>query len=294
MLAKALDTLAGRIERAEVLDPVAEKVAGAAQKLLNRRGLTDLLSGTPAGHSLHPLFIALPIGSWTSAGVFDVLGDTSGAQTLTGIGLLTAIPSVVTGASDWCYTDGAERRVGLVHATCNYLAIGAYLGSWLARRSGRRGLGIGLSVIGGGAISAGGWLGGHLSYALGVGVDTTAFQHSEEDWTAVIAADQVFTGEATGADLAGVPVVLTRTPEGDVVVLADRCTHRGGPLHEGEMRHGCLTCPWHDSEFALDGTVVRGPATRPQPAYEVKVIDGQVLARRADDPRSLRTNPVGL
>jgi hypothetical protein len=30
------------------------------------------------------------------------------------------------------------------------------------------------------------------------------------------------------------------------------------------------------------------------PAYEVRVTDGQVYARRADEPRALRTNPVGV
>lgn len=293
-IAKALDQLAGRIERAESLDPIASAVAEAAQKVLNHRLITGLVSGTPAGHSVHPLFVALPIGSWSSAVVFDALGDADGARRLIGIGVLTAIPAAITGASDWSYTDGGERRVGLVHAALNDVAIGAYAASWLARRTGRNGLGIGLSAVGGAALGVAGWLGGHLAYALGVGVDTTAFQHSEPEWTAVAPAEQIFAGEATAADLAGVPVVLSRTPEGDVVVLADRCTHRGGPLHEAEMIGGCFVCPWHGSEFALDGSVVRGPATRPQPAYEVKVVDGQVLARRADEPRSLRTNPMGL
>jgi hypothetical protein len=40
--------------------------------------------------------------------------------------------------------------------------------------------------------------------------------------------------------------------------------------------------------------VVDGPATRPQPAFEVRVTDGKVYARRSGDPRALRTNPVGV
>jgi nitrite reductase/ring-hydroxylating ferredoxin subunit len=88
-------------------------------------------------------------------------------------------------------------------------------------------------------------------------------------------------------------VVLLRSGDG-IVVLADRCTHRGGPLHEGELAEGCVVCPWHGSVFAVDGSVVEGPATRPQPAYEVRVTDGKVYARRSGDPRSLRTNPVGV
>lgn len=294
VIAKVLERVADRIERAEVLDPPADWLAGMASRLLNRRWVTDLVSGTPIGHSVHPLLVTVPIGAWTSALAFDILGDEDAAEKLTGIGLLAALPSAVTGLSDWSYTDGAERRIGLVHAGLNYLAIACYAGSWLARRSGKRGLGIGLSAIGGSALGGSGWLGGHLAYALGVGVDTTAFQHNQEDWTAIGPADAVLTGRPSAGDVGGVPVVLTRDPGGQVVVLADRCTHRGGPLHEGEIKDGCFVCPWHSSEFAFDGSVVRGPATRPQPAYEVQIRDGEIFARRAGDPRGLRSNPVGL
>ena len=55
-----------------------------------------------------------------------------------------------------------------------------------------------------------------------------------------------------------------------------------------------MTCPWHDSEFALsDGAVVSGPASRPQPVAEVRVVDGRVQVRRAGEARTLRTNPTG-
>jgi len=88
-------------------------------------------------------------------------------------------------------------------------------------------------------------------------------------------------------------IVLTRRGDGKIVVLADRCTHRGGPLRQGTLEDGCIVCPWHGSHFALDGSVVAGPATRPAAAYEVMVAESQVMIRRADEPRTLRKNPVG-
>jgi nitrite reductase/ring-hydroxylating ferredoxin subunit/uncharacterized membrane protein len=292
IIARFLDQLVGRVERAEILDPPSEALAAASESALGGRQVTDLLSGTPLGHPLHPLLVAIPLGSWTSALLFDVLGEEEAAQTLTGLGVLAAIPTAAAGLMDWRYTAGGERRVGLAHAGLNTLALVAYAASWWLRRRGHRAAGIGLSGLGGTALTGGGWLGGHLSYALGVGVDTTAFQHSSEEWTAVAAEADVVSGRLLAASADGVPVLVTRAPDGAVVVLADRCTHRGGPLHEGELRAGCIVCPWHGSEFALDGSVVHGPATRPQAAYEVRVVDGQVLVRRADEPRTLRTNPV--
>lgn len=297
LIAEVLEKIVSRIERAEVLDKPSDQIAALSDRLKQLPGyqlVDDVASGTPFGHPIHPLLVTIPIGAWTSAVLFDVVGDQEGARRLTGLGVLAAVPAMATGHSDWTYTDGAERRVGTVHAALNNLAVYAYTGSWLARRRGHHGLGIGLSVLGGLAITGGGWLGGHLAYAMGVGVDTTAFQKSEKEWTRVTAVSEVPAGALSTADLDGVPLVLTRKPDGLIVALADRCTHRGAPLHEGELVDGCIICPWHDSAFALDGAVKRGPANRPQPAYEVEVRGEEVFVRRPDEPRGLRTSPAGV
>ena len=293
-LTRLLDKVVGVIEHAEFLDKVSAPVAAAEKKL----GATlpwwkNLASGTFLGHPLHPLLVTVPIGSWTAAGVFDLLGDRKGAQRLVAMGILGALPTMATGGSDWAYTNGAEQRVGLVHATSNSLTLTAYALSWWERHRGHHGRGIAWSMLGATTMGVGGWLGGHLSYALGVGIDTTAFQHTPDKWTAAAAADEVRVGELTAGDADGLPVVLTRLDGGQVVAMADRCTHRGAPLHDGELVDGCIVCPWHQSEFDLDGAVLRGPATRPQLVFETFERDGQVLVRRSDEERSLRTNPVG-
>jgi nitrite reductase/ring-hydroxylating ferredoxin subunit/uncharacterized membrane protein len=292
---RLLDRVVGAIEHAEVLDPLAAPLAATEQKLGEALPwYRDLVSGTFLGHSVHPLLVTVPIGSWTAAAAFDVVGERDGARRLIGLGLLGALPTMATGGSDWAYTNGAEQRVGLVHATANGLTVGAYALSWWERRRGNHGRGIAWSVVGATTMAVGGWLGGHMSYALGVGVDTTAFQHTEQEWTVAADADEVRVGELTAGDVSGVPLVLTRRADGQVVALADRCTHRGAPLHEGELADGCIVCPWHDSAFDLDGAVVRGPATRPQLAYETQERDGEVLVRGRGEERTLRTNPVGV
>jgi nitrite reductase/ring-hydroxylating ferredoxin subunit/uncharacterized membrane protein len=292
MMNKLFDAATSWLERARLLDGPAEKLSDLVAPVFSNDVVRQLASGTVIGHPLHPLLVTLPIGAWSSALVFDALGDDDAASTLVALGLVTAAPTAFTGLHDWTSTHGAERRIGLLHATFNTIGLSAYAASWLARRSGRRGLGVLLSVVGMSAVGGGGWLGGHLSYAMGVGVDTTAFQHSEEEWTDLGEPSQVLAGKLTAADLDGVPLVLTRWQD-RVVAYADRCTHRGAPLHEGSIADGCVVCPWHGSAFALaDGSVAQGPASRPQASFETRVVDGRLQGRRVD-VRSLRTEPVG-
>ena len=291
---KVLDQITDKIERLKVLDPVADTVAAWVAPLYANRKVVDLASGTPLGHPLHPLLVTVPIGSYSAAFLFDGLKDHDAADTMIGLGVLSSVPTALTGLSDWRDTSGAERRVGLVHALSNTAALGLFTASWVARRTGRRPLGVGLSLAGMSFVSLGGWLGGHLIYALGVGVDTTAFQQGPEEWTYAAPESEIEVGKLTMGAVNGVPLVLTKLTGDQIVAYADRCTHRGGPLHEGVLADGCITCPWHGSAFSVDdGSVVQGPATRPQPAYEVRVHNERVEVRRSDEVRALRTNPVG-
>jgi nitrite reductase/ring-hydroxylating ferredoxin subunit/uncharacterized membrane protein len=284
-----------RLEHARALDGPAGAVVKAINRWLPAGRVKDALSGTDLGHPLHPLLVTVPIGTWVSAGALDVLGGRSArpaATKLVGLGVLAAVPATLTGASDWADTLGGERRVGAVHAVSNYAAIAAYLASWTARRRGRHRVGVGLSAAGAGLLGVSGWLGGHLTYAAGVGVDTTAFSTLPSEWTDA-APESALDGREMVAVLVGTVSVLLVKRAGSVVALNNRCTHRGAPLGDGSLGDGCVECPWHGSRFgAADGRVVRGPATRPQQVYEARVRDGRIEVRQPDEQRTLRTNPV--
>lgn len=285
------------IESQTVLDKPAAVVAGLVAKVAPTGPVKDLLSGTWLGHPIHPLLISVPIGCWTSASMLDLLagkGAAPYAKRLIGAGVLAAVPTALTGASDWVDTLGAERRVGFVHALGNYAAVGLYAMSWNERRKGRRMRGMSLAMLGASLVGATGYLGGHLAYAFGVGVNTTAFESLTMDWTDVAAEADVPADRAVRVEAQGVGVALARTggAGGQVHALAERCTHRGGPLSDSAVENGCLTCPWHGSRFRIaDGSVERGPATIPEPAFEVRVQAGRVEIRRSEQ-HTLRTNPV--
>lgn len=286
-----LDAITDAIERAEWLDAVADRISPLVGRLAPAGPVKDTLSGTWLGHPLHPAAVLLPLSCLTSATLLDQMGvdpDGATARRLIGVGVLLALPAAASGLSDWSDTSEAERRIGVVHAAANAVALGLYGLSWARRRRGRGRL---LALCGAGALALSGSLGGHLAYAQGVGVDTTAFESGPQEWTAVADEADVHDGELTEVTANDMSLLLTRQ-DGRVLALANRCTHRGAPLTDGSIDKGCVVCPWHGSRFDLwTGEVVRGPATRPQPRFETRAVGGNVEVRR-DEVRSLRTNPV--
>ena len=116
--------LGERIESAEAIDQLAEPVHGALGKVLPRGALKDVLHGVWLGHPLHPLLTDLPIGFWTSAFVLDLCGKRMrpAADTLVGLGVLSALPTAASGAADWSELNKPERRAGLVHGLANAAA----------------------------------------------------------------------------------------------------------------------------------------------------------------------------
>ena len=279
----SLSRLVDRLGEESRLDAVAAPVRDRVADLLGSQPLKDVLSGTWLGHPLHPLLTDLPIGFWTSAFTLDLLGGRRSRRAATQLvawGVLTAIPTAASGASDWSDTSGAARRVGLVHAAANTTALVCYGASWVQRVRGRHWKGVALGLAGATAATIGGYLGGHLLQSLGVGIDRTAFRAPPADWTRVASASEIT--DAPLCVLAGdAPVVVFRHA-GAVVALDAHCPHRGAPMAEAGVDGDVLTCPWHGSRFHLpDGVLLQGPAVTALPAYECRVVDGAVEVRSA-------------
>ena len=71
---------------------------------------------------------------------------------------------------------------------------------------------------------------------------------------------------------------------GEIHAIAHACSHMGAPLSEGKLEGDVVQCPWHGSRFSItDGVVVGGPATFPQPCFDVRVRDGRIEVRSNRD-----------
>ncbi|MCE3556272.1 DUF2231 domain-containing protein [Pseudonocardia sp. RS11V-5] len=158
-------------ESVRVGDDVGAAVQRGLRRVLTGSRLDGALRGSWLGHPVHPLLVTVPIGAWVSAALLDAAGgQEEAARRVVGAGMLSLLPTAVTGLADWSGLDDRRRRVGMLHAAGNVVSA-AFLGaSYVARRQGRHRTGALLSLVGALPLGVAGALGGHLSYAQGAGV----------------------------------------------------------------------------------------------------------------------------
>ena len=273
-------SLVARLEGATVLDPVVRPVRAVVRTLLRPRPVADALHGVQIGHPAHPALAQAALGSFVSAGILDLLpGPRVSSRVLVLAGMGFAAPSIATGYADWAELHEQQQRVGIVHSSTNVVALALYGGSLVTTGVRSRVL----AFAGLGALTVSGFLGGHMSYRQAAGANHTEdVPHLvQPGWQDLCASSDVGAeGVPARRVLPGdVPVLVVRD-QGEIRVLAERCSHLSGPLSRGTISDGCVTCPWHGSVFDLaDGAVVHGPATSPQPAFETRVVAGRLEVR---------------
>jgi len=254
--------------------------------------IKNYLHGTWLGHPLHPVLTDIPIGSWTLVAVLDGIELTgnddykSGADAAVAIGIAGALGSAVTGLTDWTGTTKKRAKVGLLHGILNLTATGLYATSLiLRRRKNSRGAAITFAMIGYGVTTVAAYLGGQLVYSEQTGVDHTATAAEyPEDFIAVLPENELVENKMRCVKAGEIPVLLVRE-NGNIFAIANTCSHLGGPLSEGELMDDCrVKCPWHGSVFSLEnGSVVYGPATEPQPKFDVRVHKGQIEVKISEN-----------
>lgn len=265
------------LEEWSPLEQASEMLSTSIQPILRLSGAAwakDFLHGRWLGHALHPVLVDLPIGFWTSAMLLELFGERRSARVLTAAGSVSALGAAASGLTDWTVTDGRERRLALLHGLINTAALVFQAASVPSRKHYRL-----LSFAGSAIATASAYLGGELVFSRGLMVDHDAWIAGPSNWTPVAQLGEIEDGGMKDVQVEGRTVLLHRSGSA-VHAMEDACTHAGGPLHEGTVEGGVVTCPWHGSRFRLaDGACVRGPATFPQLRLEARIRAGVVEVR---------------
>ncbi|MEZ4733961.1 MAG: Rieske 2Fe-2S domain-containing protein [Caldilineaceae bacterium] len=273
------------------LEEVATNLADAIHQAVleggdGTRQIADLLHGTWLGHPLHPVLTDVVVGAWTIGALFDFIARFNHsrqaetvADALTNVGNYAALPTILSGLMDFSTIPKSAAGMGLTHALVNNIGFALQVASARARQTGDRERAVNLSTVAMVLMTAGAYLGGHLSYAKKVGVKHTDTVNEPQAWTSALEITKLREREPRRIDVAGHPVLLYR--EGNFIqAIGAVCPHAGGPLEQGKFFNGCVQCPWHDSVFALrNGQVVHGPSTYPVPHYATRVRNSMIEVR---------------
>jgi nitrite reductase/ring-hydroxylating ferredoxin subunit len=102
----------------------------------------------------------------------------------------------------------------------------------------------------------------------------------EGDFVKVAETKDVQASQMIAVEVNGEKVCIANV-EGRYYAIGNVCTHMSGPLAEGKLEEHVVQCPWHGSRFDIrTGEVVRPPAIRPEPTYEVKEENNNILIKK--------------
>ncbi|GGM46511.1 membrane protein [Longimycelium tulufanense] len=140
-----------------------------------------------AGHAVHPMLIAFPLGLLVTAVIFDVLFYASARDSFavvaahtTAAGVIGGVVASFFGWVDWYAVPSRTRakRVGLLHGLGNMAVLVLFAISWMLRLDQPTWqppvLAFVLAVVGLVVATIAAWLGGELVERLGMGVDESA------------------------------------------------------------------------------------------------------------------------
>ena len=141
-------------------------------------------------------------------------------------------------------------------------------------------LGTGLSVVFGLHLAAG-WRERKSDLALPAGP-------ADEPWVLACRVDEIPDCRARIVCVSGERVAVFRY-DNKISAVSNVCQHQNGPLGEGRVIDGCITCPWHGFQYDPRTGASPPPFTERVPTFAVRIVAGEVWV----DPRpNLPGKPV--
>ena len=82
--------------------------------------------------------------------------------------------------------------------------------------------------------------------------------------------------------------------DGKVSAVSNVCQHQNGPLGEGKIVDGCITCPWHGYQYLPETGASPPPFVEKVPTFNVQIRNGRVFVHPKPNPAGLRAEPARI
>ena len=74
--------------------------------------------------------------------------------------------------------------------------------------------------------------------------------------------------------------------------ISNVCAHQNGPLGEGKIVFGCVTCPWHGYQYNVEDGRAPAPFTEKISTYKLKLSEGELYLDVHAQPPGTYVEPV--
>ena len=89
------------------------------------------------------------------------------------------------------------------------------------------------------------------------------------------------------------PVAIFRY-NGMLSAVSNLCAHQNGPLGEGKVIDGCITCPWHGFQYRPEDGCAPAPYTEKLATFALRIVDGTIWLDPRPNPPGTRVEPVAV
>jgi len=107
-------------------------------------------------------------------------------------------------------------------------------------------------------------------------IDQAKFHALVDGFVEVCTVDGISEKCATIVSLSGERVAVFRY-DGKISAISNVCQHQNGPLGEGRIIDGCVTCPWHGYQYQPESGAAPQPFKEKIPTFNTKVVGGSVF-----------------
>ena len=122
----------------------------------------------------------------------------------------------------------------------------------------------------------------------------TAPNAPEAPWVIAGPAAAIAEDRAITVRLADAEAVAIFRHDGKLSAVSNLCAHQNGPLGEGKIIDGCITCPWHGFQYRPADGCAPAPFTEKLATFNLRVVDGDIWLDPRPNPPGTRVEPVLL
>jgi nitrite reductase/ring-hydroxylating ferredoxin subunit len=126
-----------------------------------------------------------------------------------------------------------------------------------------------------------------------IAIDKSSHPSKDIDWQYVCEVEDII-DDRSKIFVIGNERVAVFKYEGKLSAVHNICKHQGGPLGEGKVVDGCITCPWHGYQYLPENGRSPAPFTEKVSTYRLKLLGSKIYIWPEALPEGTAVEPAQI